>query len=365
MESLFLLLEGLFAFFITFGVEIVFLVGMLVFAALVAGVLAPLHVLGWWAGWSDDHGERAPPTLQTQEKVRAPQGPAAGEDTAPRHYLVFLSGIGNSSAEALASEEQAFLGNLKAAMPWVEILDDIFAYSPDNTGLTDEERYGSFWRSVLAVKASGGRAAAVGNLINLRNMLQVAVSADRRYAPVFNYGTAKTIFEALLEVGYRPGAGVPVTLMGYSGGGQVVFGAARFLKPAIGAPLQVLSLGGVMASTRGIAVADELIHLEGSRDSVAAVADTLFWGRWPIARSSHWNRALAAGKLRRITLGPMVHTGPKGYLDPQSFLPDGQSYMDKTTTTTVELITAFRTRYAGSPVSADAVGTLSAGAKGR
>lgn len=349
MQSLFLILEGLRAFFLTFGVEILFLVGMLVFAMLIAGVLAPLHFLGWWAGWTEAKQQPA-----EERKQRAPVQPSvvkAGDDhprVPPRHYLVFLSGIGNTSAEALASEEQAFLRNLQAAMPWLAIIDNIFAYSPDNTGLTEDEERGEFWRTVLAVKTAGGRGAALGNLINMRNLLQVAVSADRRYAPVFNYGTASTIFQALLDAGYTPRMGVPVTLMGYSGGGQVVFGAAHFLKPAIGAPLQVISLGGVMASTRGIDAADELVHLEGTHDTVAATADILFWGRWPIARHSRWNKALAAGKLRRITLGPMVHTGPKGYLDTQTFLPEGPSYMEHTTATTVELITSFHQRYSGA-----------------
>lgn len=349
-ESLSLLIDGLVSFFVTFGVEILFLAGMLVFAVLVAAALAPLRFLGWWAGWSGEHRE-APLEDRREHPQGQPLAALAGPGHTgdpPSHYLVFLSGIGNSSAEALAGEEQAFLRNLKAALPWLEVIDNIFAYSPENTGLTDDERYGRFWRSVLAVKSTGGRAAAIGNLINIRNMFQVAVSADRRYAAVFNYGTASTIFRSLLDEGYRPGAGVPVTLMGYSGGGQVVFGAARFIKPAIAAPLQVISLGGVMASTRGIDAADELAHLEGSRDSVAATADVLFWGRWPIARRSRWNRALASGKLRRIALGPMVHTGPRGYLDAATFLPDGQSYMDKTVATTVELIAGFHARHAGA-----------------
>ncbi|MCX7791274.1 MAG: hypothetical protein N2378_11590, partial [Chloroflexaceae bacterium] len=231
MEIFFLLYEGLVAFVLTFSVEILFLIGMLIFAVLVVSATAPLNFLGWWAGWS---GEQDAPALgagPAPEPLRAPVKPpeGAGAEIPPSHYLVFLSGIGNTSADALASEEQAFLRNLKAAMPWLAIIDNIFPYSPDNTGLTEDERHGEFWRSILAVKSTGGRASALGNLINMRNMLQVAVSADRRYAPVFNYGTASTILRALLDEGYRPGSGVPVTLMGYSGGGQGVFGAAYYL----------------------------------------------------------------------------------------------------------------------------------------
>jgi hypothetical protein len=195
------------------------------------------------------------------------------------------------------------------------------------------------------VKSRPGRGAALGKIaIQGRNMLQVAVSADRRYGPVFNYGTANSIFQNLIEAGYEPGSGVPVTLIGYSGGGQVVLASSQYLKPALAGPLQVISLGGVMADSAGIEAADEIIHLAGDLDSVQRVADYIFPRRWPLARSSRWNKALASGKLRCINTGPMLHNGPRSYFDSQAFLPDGQSHLDATVALTVGLVRAFRAK---------------------
>jgi hypothetical protein len=52
--------------------------------------------------------------------------------------------------------------------------------------------------------------------------------------------------------------------------------------------------------------------------------------RWPLARRSRWNRALAGGRVRCVLLGDMVHTGPGGYLDPDRRGPDGRSFLDVT-----------------------------------
>jgi hypothetical protein len=80
---------------------------------------------------------------------------------------------------------------------------------------------------------------------------------------------------------------------------------------------------------------------------VQAVADYLFPRRWPLARSSRWNRALASGKLRRIEAGPMLHNGPGGYLDPDKLLADGRSHLAATVAVTTALVSRFRARVTG------------------
>lgn len=345
------LIDGIGAFFTTFGVELLFLLAMLIFSVLIAGVLAPLGALSWWAGWSGRRGNAA--------AGEATESDAAAEALAPpvivarpvdtsrpaEHFIVYLSGIGDISATFLQAIELGYVNALEAALPGTRIIDDIFAFSVTNVGLTEEDRMGRFWHWMKQVKARPGKAAVLGEVaINGRNMLQVAVSADQRYGPVFNYGTANTIFQNLLEAGYEPGSGVPVTLIGYSGGGQVVLASSQYLKPALGGPLQVISVGGVMADSPGIEAADEIIHLDSKLDPIQAVGDYLFPRRWPLARSSRWNKALASGKLRRIDMGPMLHNGPKGYFGPEAFLPDGRSHREATVALTVELVSAFRAK---------------------
>lgn len=348
MNIFFYLLDGLLSFFATFGVELLFLVAMLIFSVLIAGVLAPLGALSWWAGWSNTTSGGVPPGAAVGAESLAPPvvAPVVRDAALPvEHYIVYLSGIGDMSATFLQASELGYVNTLEAALPRARIIDDIFAFSVTNVGLTEEETMGRFWRWMKQVKAQPGKKALFGTItINGRNMLQVAVSADRRYGPVFNYGTANTIFQNLLEVGYTPGSGMPVTLIGYSGGGQVVLASAQYLKPALKGPLQVISIGGVMADSAGIEAADEIVHLGSKLDPVQALGDYLFPRRWPIARSSRWNRALAAGKLRRIDMGPMLHGGPKGYFGPEACLPDGRSHRDATVALTVELVRAFHVK---------------------
>jgi hypothetical protein len=341
------LLQLLWTFLQLFGIQLLFLAGLGIFTVLLAGLLVPLSVLGWWAGGAEaarsrpEDAEMETASPDTTNLLVEPASVPADVSNAPEHFLIYLSGIGDVSGEYLAEREWAFIERLKAALPRTCIIHNIFAFSVTNVGLTEDNRFGQIWADIQQARLSGTRLRMLGGLINFRNLLHVAVSADRRYGPVFNYGTASTMVQFLIDEGYRPGDGRPVTLYGYSGGGQVVLGSAQYLKPAIQAPLQVISMGGVMADSDGIELADQVIHLQGERDSVQRLGDYLFPRRWPLLHQSRWNRALAGGKLRRINTGPMVHSGPQSYLDAESFLADGRSYLDYTVELVSGLIAEF------------------------
>jgi len=83
-------------------------------------------------------------------------------------------------------------------------------------------------------------------------MLIVAVSADRRYGLIYNQGIAQVIYNGLRQRGYEP----VNTLIGYSGGGQMSVASAPYLSPAILAPIDAISLGGVR-----IAHLEHLYHI--------------------------------------------------------------------------------------------------------
>lgn len=352
MTLLLYILQLMVTFLQLFGIELLFLAGLGMFTVLLAGLLVPLSVLGWWAGGANEAArereENAHAVAQSEPAAAIHPLPADSANE-PEHFLIYLSGIGDVSGEYLAEREWTFVNRLKEALPRSCIIHNIFAFSVTNVGLTEDSRFGQLWADIQRAKLSGTRFRSLGGLINFRNLLHVAVSADRRYGPVFNYGTASTMLQYLLNEGYRPGDGRPVTLYGYSGGGQVVLGSAQYLKPAIQAPLQVISMGGVMADSYGIELADQVIHLEGERDTVQRVGDYIFPRRWPASRQSRWNQAVASGKLRRINTGPMVHSGPQSYLDAESILPDGRSYLDYTVDLVTTLVADFRTGFASSP----------------
>lgn len=294
-------------------------VALVVVLVLVA-IAIPLSVLIWWAGWSQRaRATPAPPPLP----------PAA--PLAPGPFLVYLSGVGDISGEYQTRFEDDLLAEVAARVPGLIVISDVFAYSVRNIGMSSQERLGWFWAWVNTERLrKGSPLKKLGELINLRNILHVTVSADQRYGPVYNYGVARMILEGLVRHGYVPGSGAPVTLLGYSGGGQICLATAGYVQATLRAPVQVISLGGLMNSNESLATIARLTHFYGTVDQTQRLPDLVFPGRWPLFQGSAWNQALAAGRIRRICLGPMAHAGRGSYLDATRQLADGRSYRDAT-----------------------------------
>jgi hypothetical protein len=192
------------------------------------------------------------------------------------------------------------------------------------------------------------RGGALASLINFRNFYQVLVSADHRYGPVFNAGAATVILEALAGNGYDFDRRQPIVIIGYSGGAQVAIGAAEFVKLATDARLSVISLGGTMASSPGIAALDRLYHLYCGRDRIHKFAAAMFPERWATFPHSHWNLALADGRISRQLLGGMGHEGAGGYLG-ENKDRDGVSFLTKTTSAIAAILESERNRSGGTP----------------
>ena len=297
--------------------ERLLLVGLLALAFTAA--LSPLESLGWWAGWFHE-------PLPTPEPLTL-EPPPAGRPPG-RVYLVFMSGIGSISGKILLQREVAFLERLARALPDARIVSDVFPYAPGGQPLTTGRRlFPAVWGFLYRQRQ--GRAGSLAMLINLRNAFQVAVSADHRYGPVYNYGTSRIILEALVRAGYPLGANIPVVLLGVSGGGQIALGAATYLDASLNAPIEVVTLGGVMAADPGLKSVRHLHNLYGTRDWVVPLGPIVFPGRWPIQPHSPWNTALRQGRITQTALGPMRHAGKGAYLD-DGPTPDGKSHLART-----------------------------------
>ncbi|MFN2136717.1 MAG: CAAX protease, partial [Candidatus Promineifilaceae bacterium] len=204
-----------------------------------------------------------------------------------------------------------------------------------NNPLNGERPLAWMWQQ-LHDSRLGGKASVFATLIFIRNLFQVAVSGDPRYGPIYNVGVARALTRSLLLHGYVPDSGIPIAVMGWSGGVQIAVGIAPYLHQALGAPIIIVSIGGVMSDDPGIDKVEHIYHLQGSRDHFPDITEVLYPGRWPFMRHSHWNRAREAGKITIIDPGPMRHTGKDDYLDRRAELPGGQSHLDRT----VEVVTA-------------------------
>ncbi len=291
-------------------------------ALIFAGLLAPLETLGWWAGW---YGEEL--DTQTISPVTLPLGNA--KDRSVDRYVIYLDGVGQSG-EAYTPDVVDFLQALEPVLPAnMAFVQGLMMYSVRNQPLVANRPLAWVWR--LADKMRWENPMALlGLMVNLRNAWIVAVSADKRYGPIYNQGIAQVLYNGLARRGYQPGSGVPLTLIGYSGGAQMSVAAAPYLKRALGADIEVISLGGVMSANNNFLKLEHLYHLVGDKDGVTALGPILFPGRRKFLPLSYWNRAMRKGKISEISLGPMGHQVPGGMMDPNAFLPNGESHLQHT-----------------------------------
>ncbi|MBE9170740.1 CAAX protease [Pleurocapsales cyanobacterium LEGE 06147] len=297
------------------------LVWIAVVAIVVAGLLAPLETLGWWAGWYEDE-------IDTNINAGILAEPIADPKKVSR-YVVYLDGIAKSTFEYLPDVEK-FLKTLASTLPdGVALIRGIVPYSVLNNPLDEDRPLAFLWRIVDKARL-GNPATLLGMLINLRNVLIVAVSADKRYGPLYNQGIAQVIYNGLINNGYQPDSGIPITLIGFSGGGQMSAACAPFLTKALNAPIDVISLGGVISGNCNILKLEHLYHLVGNKDRVERLGLIMFPGRWKIFPLSYWNRAKRRGKITLVSLGPVGHQVPGGLMDPCLILPDGRTALEQT-----------------------------------
>jgi hypothetical protein len=335
--------------------ELVGSIVTIVFLALLLSLLlAPLDSLSWWAGWvrrNEPEGSEGSVGSKGSTNSRTPvtndgsgngavapppAAPAGGAARGP--YVVFLTGVGTMGREIDAWEQQ-LMDRIAAGLrrgPDAVMVTGLFPFAASAQPLTERLRTGRFW--VWMGRVRERHPVVLGRLINWRNLTQVFVSMDPRYGPIFNAGAARSLYAALANHGYARHSGVPVVLIGYSGGAQVCLGAATYLKPVLGVPPTIISLGGAVGSDRGLESIDCMHHLFGSGDVEQRLTARCLPSRWPLAKRSRWNRALADGRIRMVYLGDMIHTGPKGYLDPDARQPDGRSHLEVTAGEMVRLI---------------------------
>jgi len=305
-----------------------------VVALIFAGLLAPFETLGWWAGWFGDQVD----TLQTASVASDRSSAPISKEPAVSRYVIYLDGVGQSG-EAHTPDVEVFLEELAPALPPdMELVRGLMMYSVLNKPLNEDRPLTFLWK--LADKMRWKNPTALlGLLVNVRNALIVMVSADKRYGPIYNRGIAQVLYTGLIRRGYQPGSAIPITLVGYSGGAQMSVAAAPYLKQALGAPIDTISLGGVMSANSNFFKLEHLYHLVGDKDVVEKIGPVLFAGRWKILPLSYWNRAKRKGKISIQSVGPVGHQVPGGYMDPQAFLPDGRSYLQQTIDLICQIVT--------------------------
>ncbi len=322
---------------------IIYLIIGLFLLLFVTAALAPMESLGWWAGWSREGEKKGPAELTEAEGA----GDAQDE---PDFYVIYLSGIGAISGDAFPDEEYPFLHGLENRLAGARVITDVYPYSVTNNGLTGQRQLAWLWRRIEKMRLKNPNSV-LSLFINLRNALQMFVSADRRYGPIYNLGIANEIYRVLREQGYRPENKRPIVLLGWSGGGQISIGAAGYLA-TLPSPLYVISLGGMLSDDPGLEKLTHLWHLYGVADPLQALGGVLYAGRWPILPNSPWNQSMANGRIDIICLGAYTHNGKGNYFDMETKLPNdarGRTHGEKTLDTIVHILTDQGLLHAKSP----------------
>ncbi len=291
-------------------------------ALLLSLLLMPLEALGWWAGWYGD-------PIQTTSNSLGQFQTTTPTPSAIARYVVYLDGIGQAKFDYLPDVER-FLTDLTAVLPDdIQIIRGLMPYSPMNRPLTEDRPLSWFWNRADRLKVSG-QGGFLGFFINLRNIFVVTISADSRYGPVYNRGTAQVIYNSLINHGYDPQSPVPITLIGFSGGGQISMGAAPYLKQALRSPIDIVSIAGVFSGNNNSLGLEHIYHLVGAKDPVERAGPIGFPKRWHVFFLSYWNRTKRMGKVSLIDLGPVGHQLPGGVMDPDLRLPSGETALQQT-----------------------------------
>jgi hypothetical protein len=280
-------------------------------------LLARWELLVYAARNRGDPARTARPTELSAAVGTAAQAP-------PRAYVVYLDGIGKLRARD-TRDGRLVVQRLVDADAELRVLGHVLPYSPLGRELV--ARRGATWLR--------HRAAVT---LFLYNALQVFMAADHRYRPYYNTAVAAAIDDQLRAAGYAEGSGIPIVLLGYSGGAQVGLGAAPAVARDLRAPVTAVLLGGFHNGANDLRGLVAVHELGSHRDAIARIGRWLFPPRWPVARRSPWQRARRDGLVREHDLSPATHLGPESYISPESVLPDGRTYLDRTRDLVVNIV---------------------------
>ncbi|WP_061294702.1 hypothetical protein [Herbidospora cretacea] len=286
---------------------------------LAEALLARYEVLAYTAGW------RTPATGLTDGMPHA-----RGADPArpPAAYLVYLDGIGKRRFRDTRDGGQLVEALIDGA-PELRVLGQVQPYSPLADPLADRP----VWEWIRR---------RAGLLLFLHNVMQIFVAADSRYRLPYNGAVGGQIADQLRLAGHRPGT--PVVLLGYSGGAQVATGVVGELHGRLGVPILLITIGGFHNGANDLTHAHRLHRITSAADFIERVSTWIFPRRWPLLRRSGWNRAVRAGKVTVHRLDPATHMGRRGYISPAERLPDGRTYLERTTGTVIAAIREFTGR---------------------
>lgn len=282
------------------------LIGVLVLVLIpTAGIYSLVTQFAFWEGWIEGLPEPATLFEPCQPRQQADH----------RGYVVYLDGIHQREGDH-PPRIRSFLGRLEHALgPETLVVKAIETYTVLPVALAEDPGSAWFWRRLLSLQEQHPNPlvqvlAAV--LVEANNVIKVAISSDRRYGPIVNYEQALKVAERLAQVGFHPSFGTPITLLGYSGGGEMAMGMADYLRRICRCPVRIITFCGVFSGNQELSKVEGITTVAGSRDPMELIGPILYPGRSPLLPLTRWNQAVSHGTVRRILIPGMTHNGNEG-----------------------------------------------------
>ena len=305
------------------GFQLLLFAGVLL---LIWGTFAPVGTVVWWL----DRGAEKLDIRTRRLYQRVNHDNANSDPAASRCYIVFLTGVGDTSADQLSSGEAAFLDSLEQAQPQCLTVRDVFPYSAANQDIGGQQIF-VFLENV--VEQADGWLELTKYLLELRNVWRMAISADNRYGFIYNQAIALSIAEQMENKQPIPSSSeqqIQLILMGTSGGVQVALGAAPYLNEWLPVDITIVSFGGVFDGNEGFDAAKHIYHFRGERDLIENIGGIVFPGRWQWTIGSPYNRARRQERYTAHSSGNHEHEGDEGYFGQEIAQDDGTTYLDLT-----------------------------------
>lgn len=230
-------------------------------------------------------------------------------------YIVYLDGIHQTEQDHPPRVTQ-FLERLEQEIQQGYLLvRGIEAYTITPVSLRSDRYSQWFWQRLFSLQEhhpNGFVRFLCSFFVQANNVIKVGISSDRRYGPVMNYELSLKIAHRLESLGFRPGLGSRIALVGYSGGGEMAIGTAEMLQRICRVPVQVITVCGVFSGNGELNEINRLATIVGSKDPVAALGQLAYPGRLPVLPFSKWNRWRRKRSLQRYMIEGMSHNGSKG-----------------------------------------------------
>lgn len=298
-----------------------------VFLLLIWGTFAPVGTLVWWLDRGVDELEEGIQSLNDQ--INGDRFTTDSADPGTYCYIVFLTGVGDVSADQLASGEEIFLDQLEQEHPQCVTVRNVFPYSAANQDIGGQRIFEFLGR--VAEEAEGW-LELTQYLLELRNVWRMAISADNRYGSIYNRAIALAIAEQMNNQQPLPNVAetpIQLILIGTSGGTQVALGASKYLAQWLPVEITVVSLGGFFSGNEGFDFVEHVYHFRGEGDLIEPIGGIVFPSRWRWTIGSPYNRARRQDRYTVLSSGPHDHEGDQGYFGEDTAEGD-KTYVDLT-----------------------------------